>query len=342
MARQSKGLWLIILLLSADAQNATQNAPQRRERVANRLVDGLLNVTFLLSTDDHPEAADQRFEQFKAEQEQRDRAVDERFEKHGADHEQRDRAVDERFEKHQNDHEQRDRAVDARFEKHGADHEQRDRAVDERFEKHEADQKVTEFETPDFLELFRRVSDLEEQADQEEDSQSGLVAKIQQLEADFAVRLQAVTGGQLDDAKRSVHNAMCCVRVLLIDSRVAPGGGAPELAAALTESTAADSVPAVDQYAMRAFAEAVPAVEQYAPMRAFADAVRIALVENSGLFSTAYLADAQGAQLRPWHGLDCKEKFTGDMFAQDFYETCISDFANDNDTDDTDDTDDEL
>jgi len=125
-----------------------------------------------------------------------------------------------------------------------------------------------------------------------------------------------VRGGNqmvVDEAKRCLHDAMCCVRNLIRDSRVVPGGGASELAAALAVSKAADEVPTVEQYAMRAFGDAL-------------DDVPIALAENSGLSSIAHVADAKAAQQKhgPWHGVDCMSKGTTDMYAQNVYETCAS------------------
>merc|ERR1711970_1113330 len=144
--------------------------------------------------------------------------------------------------------------------------------------------------------------------------------KEQMLVIEGCANSKAVTvlvrgGNQMvvDEAKRCLHDAMCCVRNLIRDSRVVPGGGASELAAALAVSNAADAVPTVEQYAMRAFADAL-------------DDVPIALAENSGLSSIAHVADAKAAQRQygPWHGVDCMQKGTTDMFVQDVYETCAS------------------
>jgi T-complex protein 1 subunit epsilon len=138
---------------------------------------------------------------------------------------------------------------------------------------------------------------------------------IQDCQNSKAVTLLVRGGNQMvvDEAKRCLHDAMCCVRNLIRDSRVVPGGGASELAAALAVSKAADAVPTVEQYAMRAFADAL-------------DDVPIALAENSGLSSIAHVADAKAAQQQhgPWHGVDCMQKGTTDMYAQSVYETCAS------------------
>merc|ERR550514_1873676 len=130
-----------------------------------------------------------------------------------------------------------------------------------------------------------------------------------------AVTLLVRGGNQMvvDEAKRCLHDAMCCVRNLIRDSRVVPGGGASELAASLAVSRAADEVATIEQYAMRAFADALEDIPN-------------ALAENSGLSAIAHVADAKAAQAEhgPWHGVDCMQKGTTDMFAQSVYETCAS------------------
>merc|ERR1719352_1000575 len=125
-----------------------------------------------------------------------------------------------------------------------------------------------------------------------------------------------VRGGNqmvVDEAKRCLHDAMCCVRNLIRDSRVVPRGGASELAASLAVSRAADEVATIEQYAMRAFADALEDVPN-------------ALAENSGLSAIAHVADAKAAQAEggPWHGVDCMQSGTTDMWAQEVYESCAS------------------
>merc|ERR1712227_434355 len=82
-----------------------------------------------------------------------------------------------------------------------------------------------------------------------------------------------VRGGNkmiLDEAKRSLHDAICVVRNLVRNNRIVYGGGAAEIACSLAVTAAADEVKSVEQYAMRAFASAL-------------DMTPSALAENSGL-----------------------------------------------------------
>merc|ERR1719263_1493317 len=82
-----------------------------------------------------------------------------------------------------------------------------------------------------------------------------------------------VRGGNkmiLDEAKRSLHDAICVVRNLIRDNRIVYGGGAAEIACSLKVSEEADKTGTIEQYAMRAFADAL-------------ENTPCALAENSGL-----------------------------------------------------------
>lgn len=46
----------------------------------------------------------------------------------------------------------------------------------------------------------------------------------------------------MDEAKRSLHDALCVIRNLIRDNRIVYGGGAPEIAASLAVQEAADKV----------------------------------------------------------------------------------------------------
>mmetsp|Transcript_6056 Transcript_6056/g.6616 ORF Transcript_6056/g.6616 Transcript_6056/m.6616 type:complete len:535 (-) Transcript_6056:35-1639(-) len=126
-----------------------------------------------------------------------------------------------------------------------------------------------------------------------------------------------VRGGNqmlVDEAKRSVHDALCTVRNLIIDNRVVYGGGAAEIACSLKVSEEADKISSIEQYAMRAFADAL-------------DAVPLALAENSGLPGIETLAAVKSAQAKtgnPRLGIDCLSKGTNDMKAQNVCEPFIA------------------
>ncbi|EEP76367.1 T-complex protein 1, epsilon subunit [Uncinocarpus reesii 1704] len=89
----------------------------------------------------------------------------------------------------------------------------------------------------------------------------------------------------IDEAKRSLHDALCVVRNLVRDNRVVYGGGAAEIACSLAVQEAADKCPGLAQYAMRAFADAL-------------DAVPMALAENSGWSPIETLAAIKSRQVK--------------------------------------------
>eukprot|EP00440_Ansanella_granifera_P005852 gb/GFBE01006347.1/.p1 GENE.gb/GFBE01006347.1/~~gb/GFBE01006347.1/.p1 ORF type:complete len:544 (+),score=194.07 gb/GFBE01006347.1/:1-1632(+) len=126
-----------------------------------------------------------------------------------------------------------------------------------------------------------------------------------------------VRGGNqmvVDEAKRCLHDANCCVRNLIRDPRVVPGGGASEMAASLAVLGAADQEQTTDQYSMKAFANAL-------------DVIPMALAENSGLQGIAEMAGAKAKQettQNAWHGVDCMQHGTTDMWEQSVYEACAS------------------
>lgn len=126
-----------------------------------------------------------------------------------------------------------------------------------------------------------------------------------------------VRGGNkmiIDEAKRSLHDAMCAVRNLIRDNRVVYGGGAAEISCSLALGAEADKISSTDQYAIRAFASAL-------------DAIPLALASNSGLAPIATLAAVKSAQLNESNtrlGVDCNNVGTNDMKAQHVADPLIS------------------
>ncbi|KAJ5634490.1 hypothetical protein N7528_002332 [Penicillium herquei] len=107
----------------------------------------------------------------------------------------------------------------------------------------------------------------------------------------------------IDEAKRSLHDALCVVRNLVRDNRVVYGGGAAEIACSIAVEDAAVKSPGIEQYAMRAFADAL-------------DAVPLALSENSGLSPIETLASVKSRQVKEKNtrlGVDCMMTGSNDM-----------------------------
>lgn len=131
---------------------------------------------------------------------------------------------------------------------------------------------------------------------------------------------QAVTvlirGGNkmiIEEAKRSLHDAMCVVRNLIRDNRIVYGGGSAEIACSIAVSKAADSFSGIEQYAVRAFAEGL-------------EDIPMALAENSGLQPIEELSNVKSRQVQennPFIGVDCMQTGIPDMKKQKIFETLV-------------------
>ncbi|KAJ2935250.1 hypothetical protein H1R20_g1844, partial [Candolleomyces eurysporus] len=88
----------------------------------------------------------------------------------------------------------------------------------------------------------------------------------------------------VDEAKRALHDAICAVRNLVVDNRIVYGGGSSDISCAVAVSKAADEIPSIEQYAMRAFASAL-------------ESIPLALAENSGLSPIGTLTEVRARQL---------------------------------------------
>lgn len=126
-----------------------------------------------------------------------------------------------------------------------------------------------------------------------------------------------VRGGNkmiIEEAKRSIHDALCVVRNLIRDNRIVYGGGSAEMACSIRVAEAANTISSVDQYIFRAFADAL-------------DAVPVALAENSGMQPIEQVARVKAEQVKTKNahlGIDCVGAGTNDMKTQGVFETMIS------------------
>merc|ERR1711915_741588 len=118
----------------------------------------------------------------------------------------------------------------------------------------------------------------------------------------------------IEEAKRSMHDALCVVRNLVRDNRVVYGGGAAEISCAVAVSKEADNIKTIEQYAFRAFADAL-------------EQIPLALAENCGLAPIQTLTDIKSRQVsesNPALGVNCMEMGTCDMKEQSVIETLHS------------------
>lgn len=138
---------------------------------------------------------------------------------------------------------------------------------------------------------------------------------IEQCASSNAVTVLVRGGNKMivEEAKRSLHDAMCVVRNLIKDNRVVYGGGSAEIACSLAVSAYADQVSGIEQYAIRAFADAL-------------DDLPMALAENAGLPPIVEVANIKSRQLAENNcrlGIDCNQLGTNDMRDHLVFETLI-------------------
>lgn len=144
--------------------------------------------------------------------------------------------------------------------------------------------------------------------------------KERMLVIEQCAKSQAVTvlvrGGNkmiVEEAKRSLHDAMCVARNLIKNNRIVYGGGSAEITCALKCREYADQQPGIEQYAIRAFANAL-------------EDIPMALAENAGLSPIDSLSHVRAQQLETGNvrlGIDCNQTGTYDMKSQHVFETLI-------------------
>jgi len=117
----------------------------------------------------------------------------------------------------------------------------------------------------------------------------------------------------VEEAKRSIHDALCVTRNLIRNDSIVYGGGSVEIACSLAVLQAAEKISSLEQYAVRAFADAL-------------DAIPMALAENSGLAPIETLAEVKARQItenNPRLGVDCLMIGTNDMKEQKVFESLL-------------------
>jgi thermosome len=113
----------------------------------------------------------------------------------------------------------------------------------------------------------------------------------------------------VDEAERSVHDALCVVRDVIEEPKIVAGGGAPELEVSRMLKKYAETLPGREQLAVRAFAEAL-------------EAVPVTLTENAGLDPIDILSDLRSRHEKSetWAGIEVNNGKTQDMTKAGVYE----------------------
>jgi len=118
----------------------------------------------------------------------------------------------------------------------------------------------------------------------------------------------------LEEAKRSIHDALCVTRNLIKDNAVIYGGGSSEISCSLAISQAAEQISNVEQIVLNAYCNAL-------------EVIPIALAENSGISGIEALAEVKSRQVtekNPRLGVDCNQYGTNDMREQGVYDALIA------------------
>jgi thermosome len=113
----------------------------------------------------------------------------------------------------------------------------------------------------------------------------------------------------LEEAERSVHDALSVVRDVVQEPKIVAGGGSPEMEIAKALGAYAQSLPGREQLAVQSFGEAV-------------ETVPLTLSENAGLDPIDILSElrARHAEGEKWAGVDVFEGKIKDMRNLEVYE----------------------
>ena len=113
----------------------------------------------------------------------------------------------------------------------------------------------------------------------------------------------------VDEAERSLHDALCVVRDVVQEPKILAGGGAPEIEVAKALRDYAQSLPGREQLAAQSFAESI-------------EVVPTALAENAGLDPIDIISElrARHEKGETWAGIDVFEGKIKDMRELDVYE----------------------
>ncbi|MCD6325844.1 TCP-1/cpn60 chaperonin family protein [Candidatus Bathyarchaeota archaeon] len=124
-----------------------------------------------------------------------------------------------------------------------------------------------------------------------------------------AILIRGGTERIVDEAERSVHDALCVVRDVVQEPKILAGGGAPEIEVARELREYAESLPGREQLAAQSFAEAI-------------EVVPVTLAENAGLDPIDIISDLRAAHEKgeTWAGVDVFEGKINDMQKLEVYE----------------------
>jgi T-complex protein 1 subunit delta len=139
-------------------------------------------------------------------------------------------------------------------------------------------------------------------------SEGSKVVKINGVahqEATVSVLVRGSNQLLLDEAERSLRDALCVVRSIVKRKAILPGGGAPETEMALRLNEIANKVKGLKAYCVKAFAEAL-------------EVIPFTLAENSGLNPITIVTELRNKHLLGFkhHGINVKKGEITNMFEE--------------------------
>jgi thermosome len=116
------------------------------------------------------------------------------------------------------------------------------------------------------------------------------------------ILIRGATERIIDEAERSLHDALCVVRDLFEETKILAGGGAPELEVSRTLKKYAETLPGREQLAVKGFAEAL-------------EIIPMTLTENAGLDPIDILSELRARHEKGeiWAGIEVNDGKVEDM-----------------------------
>ena len=124
-----------------------------------------------------------------------------------------------------------------------------------------------------------------------------------------AILIRGGTEGIVDEAERSIHDALCVARDVVQEPKILAGGGSPEMEIARALRDHAESLPGREQLAVQSFAEAIETVPS-------------TLGENAGLDPIDILSELRSRHEKgeKWAGVDVFKGKINDMKELEVYD----------------------
>jgi archaeal chaperonin len=123
------------------------------------------------------------------------------------------------------------------------------------------------------------------------------------------ILIRGATERIIDEAERSIHDALCVVRDVFEEPRIVAGGGAPELEVSRCLKKYAETLPGREQLAVKSFADAL-------------ESIPVTLTENAGLDPIDILSELRSRHEKgeTWAGIEVNSGKVQDMTKAGVYE----------------------